>query len=132
MAINDPLGDMLTRIRNAQERRRPKVSTPASKLRQRVLDVLIEEGYIRGYAEVQHKNGLGELEIELKYANGQPAIREIKRVSKPGRRVYSAVKELPTVANGLGVAILSTPKGVMSDTRAREQNVGGEVLCNVF
>jgi small subunit ribosomal protein S8 len=132
MSINDPLGDMLTRIRNAQQRRRPKVSTPASKLRARVLDVLIEEGYIRGYAEVQHKAGIGEFEIELKYANGQPAIREIRRVSTPGRRVYSAVKEIPTVANGLGVSILSTPKGVMSDTQAREQNVGGEVLCNVF
>ena len=111
--MNDPLGDMLTRIRNAQERKRPKVSSPASKLRQRVLDVLVDEGYIRGYARVDHKNGLSEFEIELKYANGQPAIREIKRVSKPGRRVYKAVRDLTTVANGLGVAILSTPKGVM-------------------
>jgi small subunit ribosomal protein S8 len=132
MSINDPLGDMLTRIRNAQMRRRPKVSSPSSKLRARVLDVLADEGYIRGYTEVEHKNGLKELEIELKYANGQPAIREISRVSKPGRRVYSPVKDLETVANGLGVAILSTPKGVMSDSRAREENVGGEVLCNVF
>ncbi len=132
MSMNDPLGDMLTRIRNAQMRRRPKVSTPASRLRARVLDVLIEEGYIRGYTEVSHKNGLKELDIELKYAGGQPAIREIQRVSKPGRRVYSPVKELRTVANGLGVAILSTPKGVMSDSRAREENVGGEVLCNIF
>jgi small subunit ribosomal protein S8 len=132
MAINDPLGDMLTRIRNAQMRRRPKVSSPSSKLRARVLDVLADEGYIRGYTEVEHKNGIKELEIELKYANGQPAIREISRVSTPGRRVYSPVKELETVANGLGVAILSTPKGVMSDSRAREENVGGEVLCNVF
>ena len=97
-----------------------------------MLDVLVDEGYIRGYTRVDHKNGLSELEIELKYANGQPAIREIKRVSKPGRRVYSAVRDLPTVANGLGVAILSTPKGVMSDSRAREENVGGEILCNVF
>jgi small subunit ribosomal protein S8 len=132
MAINDPLGDMLTRIRNAQMRRRPKVSTPASNLRARVLDVLAEEGYIRGYTRVDHKGGLSELEIELKYAAGQPAIREIQRVSTPGRRVYSPVKDLRTVANGLGVAILSTPKGVMSDTRAREENVGGEILCNVF
>ena len=132
MAINDPLGDMLTRIRNAQMRRRPKVSSPASNLRARVLDVLADEGYIRGYAQVEHKNGLKELEIELKYSNGQPAIREISRVSKPGRRVYSPVKDLETVANGLGVSILSTPKGVMSDSRAREENVGGEVLCNVF
>ena len=132
MAINDPLGDMLTRIRNAQMRRRPKVSSPASNLRARVLDVLADEGYIRGYTQVEHKNGLKELELELKYANGQPAIREIARVSKPGRRVYSPVKDLETVANGLGVSILSTPKGVMSDSRAREENVGGEVLCNVF
>ena len=132
MAINDPLGDMLTRIRNAQMRRRPKVNSPASKLRARVLDVLADEGYIRGYTEVEHKNGLKELEIELKYANGQPAIRDISRVSTPGRRVYSPVKDLENVANGLGVSILSTPKGVMSDSRAREENVGGEVLCNVF
>ena len=132
MIINDPLGDMLTRIRNAQMRRRPKVSTPASSLRAHVLDVLADEGYIRGYARVEHKGGRPELEIELKYSNGQPAIREISRVSKPGRRVYSAVKELKTVANGLGVAILSTPKGVMADWRAREENVGGEILCNVF
>jgi small subunit ribosomal protein S8 len=130
--MNDPLGDMLTRIRNAQERRRPKVSSPASNLRGRVLDVLVDEGYIRGYARVDRKNAPSEFEIELKYANGQPAIREIKRVSKPGRRVYKAVRDLATVANGLGVAILSTPKGVMSDARAREENVGGEILCNVF
>jgi small subunit ribosomal protein S8 len=132
MAMNDPLGDMLTRIRNAQMRRRPKVVTPASNLRAHVLDVLAEEGYIRGYSRVDHKNGLSELEIELKYSNGQPAIRQIKRISKPGRRVYSQLKDLPTVANGLGVAILSTPKGVMSDTRAREEKVGGEILCDVF
>jgi small subunit ribosomal protein S8 len=130
--MNDPLGDLLTRIRNAQERRRPKVSSPASKLRVRVLDVLKDEGYIRGYSQVDHKNGQSELEIELKYANGQPAIRDIQRVSKPGRRVYKAVRDLATVANGLGVAILSTPKGVMSDSRAREENVGGEILCSVF
>ena len=132
MAINDPLGDMLTRIRNAQMRRRPKVVSPASNLRARVLDVLAEEGYIRGYTRVDHKGGLSQLEIELKYTNGMPAIREIERVSKPGRRVYSPVRDLPTVANGLGVAILSTPKGVMSDTRAREEKVGGEILCNIF
>jgi small subunit ribosomal protein S8 len=132
MVVNDPLGDMLTRIRNAQERRRPKVSTPASNLRERVLDVLADEGYIRGYARIEHKGGHKEFEIELKYTNGQPAIREITRISKPGRRVYSPVKDLPTVANGLGVAIVSTPMGVMSDWRAREANVGGEILCNVF
>ena len=132
MAIGDPLGDMLTRIRNAQMRRRPKVVTPASNLRQHVLDVLAEEGYIRGYSRVEQKGSMPEFEIELKYYNGQPAIREIARISKPGRRVYSPVKDLPTIANGLGVAILSTPKGVMSDTRAREENVGGEILCSVF
>ena len=132
MALNDPLGDMLTRIRNAQQRRRPKVVTPASNLRVRVLDVLAEEGYIRGYTRVDHKQGGSEIEIELKYTNGQPAIREIERVSKPGRRVYSQVRDLRSVANGLGVAILSTPKCVMSDTRAREEKVGGEILCNIF
>ena len=132
MSINDPLGDMLARIRNAQLRHRPKVTSPASNLRVRVLDVLAEEGYIRGYTRVDHKNGKSDLEIELKYANGQPAIREITRVSTPGRRVYRPVKDLRAVANGLGVAILSTPKGVMPDWRAREENVGGEVLCNVF
>ena len=132
MSINDPLGDMLTRIRNAQMRRRPKVISPASNLRVRVLDVLAEEGYIRGYTRVDHKNGKSDLEIELKYSNGQPAIRDITRVSTPGRRVYRPVADLRAVANGLGVAILSTPKGVMPDWRARDENVGGEVLCNVF
>ena len=132
MTMSDPLGDMLTRIRNAQMRRRPKVAVPASTLRGRVLDVLTEEGYIRGYARVEPKGELPQFEIELKYYNGQPAIKEITRISKPGRRVYSPVKELPTVANGLGIAILSTPKGVMSDARAREENVGGEIICNVF
>ena len=132
MSMNDPLGDMITRIRNAQMRRRPKVSTPASKLRASVLDALTEEGFIRGYARVEQKGSVPEFEIELKYFNGQPAIKEITRVSKPGRRVYSPVKEIKSVANGLGVAILSTPKGVMSDVRAKEENVGGEVICNVF
>jgi small subunit ribosomal protein S8 len=132
MAVNDPIGDMLTRIRNAQMRRRPKVSTPASNLRARVLDVLAEEGYIRGYARVELKGSHPEFEIELKYFNGQPAIKEIRRVSTPGRRVYSPVRDLESVANGLGVAILSTPKGVMSDARAKEENVGGEIICNVF
>ncbi|MBL8881851.1 MAG: 30S ribosomal protein S8 [Hyphomicrobium sp.] len=132
MAMNDPLGDMLTRIRNAQMRRRPKVSTPASSLRGRVLDVLQDEGYIRGYTRVEVKGEIPQFEIELKYYNGQPAIREIERVSKPGRRVYSPVKNIPTVANGLGVSILSTPKGVMSDAKAREANVGGEIICSIF
>ena len=108
------------------------MTTPASALRARVLDVLIEEGYIRGYARVEHKGATPVFEIELKYFNGEPAIREIRRISTPGRRVYSGVTDLRPVANGLGVAILSTPKGVMSDQRARENNVGGEVLCNIF
>ncbi len=131
MLMNDPLGDMLTRIRNAQMRKRPNVQTPASALRARVLDVLALEGYIRGYSETEF-NGKTEFQIELKYFDGQPVIREIQRVSKPGRRVYSSVKAIPRVADGLGVSILSTPKGVMSDHEARNQNVGGEVLCRVF
>ncbi|GJL99259.1 MAG: 30S ribosomal protein S8 [Methyloligella sp.] len=132
MTMTDPLGDMLTRIRNAQMRNKSKVATPASKLRARVLDVLQKEGFIRGYAQIDYGNGKSEIEIELKYHNGDPVIRNISRVSTPGRRVYSAVKNVPMVANGLGVAILSTPKGVMSDADAREANVGGEILCNVF
>jgi small subunit ribosomal protein S8 len=132
MSINDPLGDMLARIRNAQMRHKAKVTTPASKLREHVLDVLAEEGYIRGYARVDYVGGKSEFEIELKYFDGEPVIKDIKRVSTPGRRVYSSVKDLPTVANGLGVAILSTPKGVMSDSRARTENVGGEILCSIF
>ena len=131
MLMNDPLGDMLTRIRNAQMRKRPNVMTPASSLRARVLDVLQAEGYIRGYSESE-TNGKAEFQIELKYFDGQPVIREIQRVSKPGRRVYSSVKAIPRVADGLGVSILSTPKGVMADHEARSLYVGGEVLCRVF
>jgi small subunit ribosomal protein S8 len=123
---------MLTRIRNAIGRKKDKVSTPASTLRVRVLDVLKAEGYIRDYSRVDYDNGKSELEIELKYFEGQPVIREIARVSKPGRRVYVSVKSIPQVANGLGIAILSTPKGVMADHQAREQNVGGEILCQIF
>ena len=132
MTMTDPLGDMLTRIRNAQMRKKSKVATPASRIRQHVLDVLQSEGYIRGYSTVEHKAGQSEFEIELKYYDGEPVIREIERVSKPGRRVYASVKSIPRVANGLGVSILSTPKGVMSDAEARDQNVGGEVLCTIF
>ena len=132
MSMSDPLGDMLTRIRNAQMRQKSTVSTPASKLRGRVLDVLQEEGYIRGYAMVDYEGGKSEYEIELKYFDGQPVIKSLQRVSKPGRRVYSSVRSLPTIANGLGVTILSTPKGVMSDAKARAENVGGEILCSVF
>jgi len=132
MGMNDPLGDMIARIHNAQMRNKSKVSTPASRLRVSVLDVLKTEGFIRGYAAVEHSNGRKELEIELKYSDGEPVIREISRVSKPGRRVYASVKALPRVNNGLGVAILSTPKGVMADHDARDNNVGGENLCTVF
>ena len=132
MALSDPLGDMLTRIRNGAARRKSSVTTPASKLRARVLDVLQAEGYIRGYSQVDYDNGKSEITIELKYYEGSSVIREIGRVSKPGRRVYVSVKSIPQVANGLGITILSTPKGVMADHQAREQNVGGEVLCSVF
>ncbi|GGD89801.1 30S ribosomal protein S8 [Aureimonas endophytica] len=131
MSLSDPLGDMLTRIRNAVERKKSSVSTPASKLRGRVLDVLKDEGYIRGYTETAFENGKSEFEIELKYYEGASVIREIARVSKPGRRVYVSAKTIPHVANGLGISVLSTPKGVMADHNAREQNVGGEVLCRV-
>ena len=132
MAVNDPLGDMLTRIRNAQMRKRGKVSTPGSSLRAHVLDVLESEGYIRGYSTTDYGNGRTEFEIELKYFDNEPVIRKIDRVSKPGRRVYSAIADLKPVKNGLGISILSTPKGVMSDTAARDANVGGEVLCRVY
>jgi len=132
MSLNDPLGDMITRIRNAQMRAKSKVSTPGSKLRARVLDVLQTEGYIRGYSTVEHSDGRTEFDIELKYFDGTPVIQEIARVSKPGRRVYVSVKALPRIHNGLGVAILSTPKGVMADHAARDANVGGEILCTVF
>ena len=132
MAMNDPLGDMLTRIRNAQMRRKGKVQTPGSRLRAHVLDVLQAEGYIRGYNSTEFGNGRTEFEVELKYYDGQPVIREIARVSKPGRRVYSTVDAVPRVANGLGMAILSTPLGVMADHEARERHVGGEVLCTIF
>ena len=134
MAMTDPLGDMLTRIRNGQRAKKDSVLTPASTLRVRVLDVLQREGYIRGYSEEalgakgQHKG----LRIELKYFEGQPAIQHVARVSKPGRRIYSGAKELPVVRNGRGITIVSTPRGVLSDTEARDLNVGGEVLAEVF
>jgi len=131
-AINDPLSDLIARIKNAAMRKRSKVTTPASKLRQRVLDVLQEEGYIRGYALVEQPGEFPVFEIELKYFDGEPVIAEIARVSKPGRRVYSSIKDLKPIKNGLGISILSTPKGVMSDVAARDQNVGGEVLCRVY
>jgi len=132
MSMTDPLGDMLTRIRNGLMRNKSKVSSPASKLRANVCEVLKSEGYIRDYATVQFEDGKSEIEIELKYFEGDPVIREIKRVSRPGLRVYSSVKSIPHVANGLGINILSTPKGVMADHQARSENVGGEILCRVF
>jgi len=131
MPLNDPLGDLLSRIRNAQMRNKSKVSSPNSRLRESVLDVLKNEGYIRGYAVVE-RDGRSEIEIELKYFDGEPVIREIERVSKPGRRVYTSVKNMPRINNGLGVTIVSTPKGVMADHDARDANVGGEILCTVF
>ena len=131
MSLTDPLGDLLTRIRNGQRAKKDSVLTPASKLRVRVLDVLQREGYIRGYSEEQMGPAAG-LRVELKYFEGQPAIKHVARVSKPGRRVYSGSQALPRVMNGLGITIVSTPRGVLSDAEAREQNVGGEVLAEVF
>ncbi|MEM7546054.1 MAG: 30S ribosomal protein S8 [Pseudomonadota bacterium] len=130
--MNDPLGDMLTRIRNSLMRGKSTVKTPASKLRGWVLDVLVEEGYIRSYERHDTANGQGEFVISLKYFDGAPAIRELKRISKPGRRVYSGTSDVPEVRQGLGVSIVSTSRGVMSDAQARAANVGGEVLCTVF
>ncbi|MBV8592713.1 MAG: 30S ribosomal protein S8 [Caulobacteraceae bacterium] len=130
--VNDPIGDMIARIRNAAERKRAKVNTPASRMRERVLTVLQSEGYIRGFNLVEVPGHFPEFEVELKYFDGQPVIAEISRVSKPGRRVYSSIADLKPVKNGLGISILSTPKGVMSDSAARTANVGGEVLCQVY
>ncbi len=132
MAMSDPLGDMLTRIRNGQRARKNSVPVPASKLRASVLEVLKREGYIRGYSWSEIRTGVQELNVELKYSEGTPVIREISRVSKPGRRVYTKIKDLGRFYNGLGISILSTPKGVLSDHEARQENVGGEILCRVF
>ena len=132
MAMSDPLGDMLTRIRNGQMAAKSAINAPASKLRANVLEVLRREGYIRGYETVDLGGGKSELNIQLKYHNGEPVIRELRRVSKPGRRIYASVGDLPKVYNGLGIAIVSTPRGVLSDTEARDARVGGEVLCTVF
>jgi|TARA_R110002020_G_scaffold88345_10_gene217089 small subunit ribosomal protein S8 len=132
MAMTDPLGDMITRIRNAAMRKKNSLQTPGSSLRMSVLEVLQSEGYIRGYTVTERENGRSEIDIELKYFDGEPAIKKIERISKPGRRVYSSVATLPRVANGLGVSILSTSQGVMSDHVARERNLGGEILCQVF
>ena len=130
--LTDPVADMLTRIRNGQRARKSTIKSPSSRLRSNILEVLKREGYIRGYSSSELKPGINELEIELKYHEGDPVIREINRVSKPGRRVYSGIKDLTRVYNGLGIAILSTPRGVLSDAEARKFNVGGEVLCQVF
>jgi small subunit ribosomal protein S8 len=132
MTMSDPLGDMLTRIRNGQRARQAVVASPASKVRANVLEVLKREGYIRGYSREDLRPGVAELKIELKYVDGEPVIREIARVSKPGRRIYSRIADLPRTYNGLGIAILSTPRGVLSDNEARAARVGGEVLCRVF
>ncbi len=132
MSMTDPLGDMLTRIRNGQRAKKSSVMAPASRLRANVLDVLKREGFIRGFSERQVDTGIKEIRIELKYHEGEPVIREISRVSKPGRRVYSKIKDLSRVYDGLGISILSTPRGVLSDSEARDANVGGEVLCKVF
>src|SRR4051812_19565744 len=132
MTMSDPLGDMLTRIRNGQRAHQAVIASPASKLRANVLEVLQREGYIRGYRQEHVRPGVAELKIELKYVDGEPVIREIARISKPGRRIYSKVTDLPRIYNGLGIAILSTPRGVMSDNEARAANVGGEILCRVF
>jgi small subunit ribosomal protein S8 len=132
MSMTDPLSDLLARIRNGQRAHKPAVQSPASKIRANVLEVLQREGYIRGYSREEVRPGVAELKIELKYVDGEPVIREITRVSKPGRRIYSRIADLPRVYNGLGIAILSTPRGVMSDNEARAANVGGEILCRVF
>jgi len=132
MSFSDPLGDMLTRIRNGQKARKLTITSPASKLRANVLEVLVQEGYIRGYSQEKVSEGIEQLKIELKYFENQPVIRSLDRVSKPGRRVYAKIKDLKPINNGLGIVVLSTPRGVLSDGKAREMNVGGEVLCNVF
>ncbi|MGF1604988.1 MAG: 30S ribosomal protein S8 [Rhodothalassiaceae bacterium] len=132
MTMTDPLGDMLTRIRNGLRARKTSVRAPASRTRERVLDVLQREGYIKGYERVDLDGNKAELEIHLKYSDGDPVIHHIDRVSKPGRRIYAGVRDLPRVANGLGISIVSTPKGVLSDAEARARNVGGEVICTVF
>jgi len=132
MSLTDPLGDLLTRIRNGQAASKQSIKSPASKLRSNVLEVLKREGYIRGFTQAEVRPGISEITVELKYYEGRPVISEISRVSKPGRRVYSGIEDLPRVANGLGISILSTPRGVMSDAEARAQHVGGEVLCKVY
>jgi len=132
MNINDPVGDMITRIRNAYMRGKETVDSPCSNLRINVLEVLRDEGFIRGYSQTDFDDGKSEILIDLKYHEGESVIKEINRISKPGRRVYSSVDSMPLVRNGLGISIISTSKGVMSDKNARTNNVGGEILCVVF
>lgn len=132
MSFSDPLGDMLTRIRNGQKAMMSSVTSPSSRLRANVLEVLKQEGYIRGYSKETISEGKEQLTIELKYHENAPVIRNVARVSKPGRRVYVKIKDLKLVNSGLGTSVLSTPKGVLSDGKARELNVGGEVLCSIF
>ncbi len=132
MTMSDPIADMITRIRNGQRARKSSVGTPASKMRSAILDVLKSEGFIRGYSDGETADGKPTFEVELKYSEGKPVIEEIQRVSRPGRRVYSSVEDLPRIYNGLGISIVSTPRGVLSDIEARKQNVGGEILCRVF
>ena len=132
MSLSDPLGDMLTRIRNGQIRKKESVSMPASRFRGNILDVLQREGFIRGFEKINSENNKNEFKIELKYMDGEPCIKKISRVSTPGRRVYSSIKNLQKTYNGLGISILSTPRGIMSDNEAREANVGGEVLCTIY
>ena len=132
MSLSDPLGDLLTRIRNGQRAKKSTITTPASRLRENLLSVLEREGYIRSFERYTVREGVDELSVELKYSEGEPVISEIMRVSKPGRRVYAKIKDLDKVYNGLGISILSTPRGVMSDQEARQANVGGEILCQVF
>ncbi len=132
MSLSDPIGDLLTRIRNGQQAGKSSVMAPASKARENVLRVLEREGYIRGFERSHQREGVDEIKIELKYNEGEPVISQIMRVSTPGRRVYAKIKDLPKVYNGLGISILSTPRGVMSDSEARQANVGGEILCQVF
>ena len=132
MSMSDTLGDMITRIRNGQSTKMKKVDAPASSFRKNVLEVLKREGYIRDFSEIEKQPGINFFEIQLKYYDGRPVISEIKRVSKPGRRVYSSIKNLQKTYNGLGISILSTPRGVLSDNEAREANVGGEILCTVY
>ena len=132
MSLQDPLSDLFSRIRNAQMRNKSLVSSPVSKLRENILEVLKKEGYIRGYSITQHSSGREEIDIELKYDERGPVISNITRISKPGRRVYSGAERIPFIHNGLGISIISTSKGVMSDNEARQQKVGGEIICKVF